>query len=230
MDFDWDSLANFEKVTKEEQSKYCTGVGMLLFLIKHSRPDIANCTRELSKVLDGATESAYKEMLRVIKFVIDTKNWGLRFEPKFEEKNKWTLTMYTDSDYAGDKETRISVTGYILFFMGIPIIWKSKSQKSVTLSSSEAEYVALSEAAKDIKFVYQLLNSIGIEIELPIVVRVDNVGAIFMSENASTSGCTKHIDIRYRFVNEMVIDGILKNCFCQNERKCGGYFYKERDE
>ena len=68
---------DFEKVTKEEQSKYCTGVGMLLFLIKPSRPDIANCTRELSKVLDGATESAYKEMLRVIKFVTDTKNWGL---------------------------------------------------------------------------------------------------------------------------------------------------------
>ena len=116
-------------VTKEEQSKYRTGVGMLLFLIKHSRPDIANCTRELSKVLDGATESAYKEMLRVIKFVIDTKNWGLRFEPRFEENNKWTLTMYTDSDYAGNKETRISVTGYILFFMGVPIILEIKITK-----------------------------------------------------------------------------------------------------
>ena len=68
---------DFEKVTKEEQSKYRTGVGVLLFLIKHSHPNIANCTRELSKVLDGATESTYKEMLRVIKFVIDTKNWGL---------------------------------------------------------------------------------------------------------------------------------------------------------
>ena len=110
-------------------------------------------------------------MLRVIKFVIDTKHWGLRFEQKFEYKNKWTLTMYTDSDYAGDKETRISIAGYILFFMGVPIIWKSKLQKSVMLSSSEAEYVALSEAAKDIKFVYQLMGSIGIQIELPIIVR-----------------------------------------------------------
>ena len=182
---------DMKRVSKEEQSKYCMGVGMLLFLIKHSRPDIANSTRELSKVLDGATESAYKEMLRVIKFVVDTKNWGLCFEPKFEVENKWTLTMYTDSDYAGDKETRISVTGYILFFMGVPIIWKSKSQKGVTLSSSEAEYVALSEAAKDIKFVYQLMGSIRIQIDLLIIVRVDNVGAIFMSENTSTSGRTK---------------------------------------
>ena len=134
--------------------------------------------------------------------------------------------MYTDSDYAGDKETRIRVTGYILFFMGVPIIWKSKSQKSVTLSSSEAEYVALSEAAKDIKFVYQLMGSIGIQIELPIIVRVDNVGAIFMSENTSTSGRTKHIDIRYRFVNEMVIDGFLKIVFVKTKENVADVFTK----
>ena len=108
--------------------------------------------------------------------------------------------MYTDSNYAGDKETRISVTGYILFFMGVPIIWKSKSQRNITLSSLEAEYVALSEAAKDIKFIYQLLQSIGVHVKLPIVVCVDNVGAIFMSENTSTSRRTKHVDIHYRYV------------------------------
>ena len=166
-------------------------------MVKHSRPDIANCTQELSKVLNGATKGAYKELIRSIKFVLDTNDYELRIEPKGEIDGKWELRMYTDSDYAGDKSTRISVTGYILFFMGVPIIWKSKSQKSITLSSSEAEYVALSEAAKEIKFVYQLLLSIGIQVKLPIIVRVDNVGAIFMSENTSTSGRMKHIDIRY---------------------------------
>ena len=112
----------------------------------------------------------------MIKFVISTKEWGLKFNPTFDNSGKWSLTMYTNSDYAGDKETRISVTGYILFFMGVPIIWKSKSQQSITLLSSEVDYVALSEAAKDIKFVYQLLQSIGVSVQLPIVVRVDKCG------------------------------------------------------
>ena len=120
--------------------------------------------------------------------MLDTKHYGLQIEPKGELNGGWELRMYTNSDYAGDKTTRIRVTGYILFFMGVPIIWKSKSQKSFTLSSSEAEYVVLSEAAKEIKFVHQLLLSIGIQVKLPIVVRVDNVGAIFMSKNTSTSG------------------------------------------
>ena len=94
------------------------------------------------------------------------------------------------------------------------------------LSSSEAEYVALSEAAKDIKFVYQLLRSIGIEVTLPITVRVDNVGAIFMSENTSTSGRTKHVDIRYRYVNEMVLDGFLKIVFVKTKENVADIFTK----
>ena len=202
------------------------GVGMLLFLVKHSQPDIANCTHELSKVLDGANEGAYKELMWSIKFVLDTKHYGLQIEPKGELNGGWELRMYTNSDYAGDKTTRISITGYILFFMDVPIIWKSKSQKNITLSSSEVEYVALSEAAKEIKFVYQLLLSIGIQVQLPIVVRVDNVGAIFMSENTSTSGCTKHIDICYQYVNEMILDGFLKGSFVKTSENVADVFTK----
>ena len=66
--------------------------------------------------------------------------------------------------------------------MGVPISWKSKGQKGVTLSSSEAELVALSEAAQEVKFVYQVLKSMGVKVTLPIIIRVDNIGAIFLLE------------------------------------------------
>ena len=65
---------------------------MLLYLVKHSRPDIANATRELSKVMDGATQAAMKELLRTIKFVLDTKQWGLRVEPT-TLKERWELKL-----------------------------------------------------------------------------------------------------------------------------------------
>jgi len=64
---------------------------------------------------------------------------------------------------------------------------EEQGQGNVTLSSSEAEFVALSEATKEIKFIIQVLLSIGIEVELPIIICVDNIGAIFMAENVSTS-------------------------------------------
>ena len=80
----------------------------------------------------------------------------------------WWLEALSDSDFANDKETRISVYEYIVFFCGVPIAWKSKSMKSVVLSTTEAEYVAVSEVVKEIKFLYQLLMSMEIKVPLPI--------------------------------------------------------------
>ena len=76
----------------------------------------------------------------------------------------------------------------------------------------------------EIKFIYQLLLSIGIQVKLPIIVRVDNVRAIFMSKNTSTSGCTKYIDIRYQYVNEMILDGFLKVLFVKTSKNVAYVF------
>jgi hypothetical protein len=94
--------------------------------------------------------------------------------------------VFCDSDWSGDSETRISVTGFILYLMNVPVCWWSKSQKGVTFSSTEAEYLLMSEAVKEIKFIYYLLCDIGIEVELPIIVKTDNVGAMFMAQNSSS--------------------------------------------
>ena len=74
----------------------------------------------------------------------------------------------------------------------------------------------LSEAAKEIIFVIQLLESIHIKVKLPVVVRVDNVGAIFLSGNINTASCSKHIDIRTKYANEYVEDGVLKIVFVKS--------------
>jgi hypothetical protein len=124
--------------------------------------------------MDKATKGTYLEMLRVVKFVIDTKNFCLQIKPEFK------------GDWDGDSETRISVTGFILYLMNVPVCWRSKSQKGVTLSSTEAEYVAMSEAVKEVKFIYYLLLDIGIEVELLIIVKTDNVGTMFMAQNSSS--------------------------------------------
>ena len=139
---------------------------MLLYLVKHFRPDNANSVRELSKVADGATEAHWKALFLVINYVLSTENHGLKIKPALKEN--FYMEGISATEYAGDKDTRISVYGYILYFCGAPIAWKSKAWKSVTLSSTEAEYVASSEIAKEAIFVKNLLDSIGIKIELPI--------------------------------------------------------------
>ena len=206
-----------EKISSDDQLLFRSGVGMLLYLVKHSRPDIANAVRELSKVLDGASPGTFKEMLRVIKYVLDTRMYGLKIEPTFVKGSPWELVLFCDSDYAGDPDSRRSVSGYIIYVCGVPVCWRSKAQRSVTLSSTEAEYVAISEAVKELLFVIQVLEMMMIKVTFPIIVCVDNIGAIFMSGNITTTSRTKHVDIRYKYVNEYAEDGVIKIIFVKSE-------------
>jgi Reverse transcriptase (RNA-dependent DNA polymerase) len=125
-----------EQISPEDQKVYRSAVGSLLYLIKYSRPDIANTVRELSKCMDKATPAAFKEMKRVMRFVAGTKEYGLKLEPHSPNATtfSWNMVVYTDSDWAGDKDTRRSVSGYVLFLLTVPLMWKSKSQQGVSLS------------------------------------------------------------------------------------------------
>jgi hypothetical protein len=181
--------------------------------------------RKLSKCMDGANLAAYKEMLRVVKFVLDTKDYCLKLNPVFENE-EWDLLSYSDSDWAGNPENRISVTGFIIYLLGAPICWRSKGQKGVTLSSSEAKYVAMSEAVKEIRFIYFLLKGMRVDVKLPIIVRCDNVGAIFMDENSSSGIRTRHIDTRYHFVCEHVDDGLIEIVFVKSSINNADMFTK----
>jgi len=215
-----------ELIDVMEQYDFRSGVGMLLYLVKHSRPDISNAVRELSKVMDGATAGHVKSLHRAIKFVLDTKDQALCLAPNMNLTQKWELHAYSDSDFAGDRDKRRSVSGYIIFLAGAPIIWRSKSQRSVTLSSTEAEYVAVSEVCAEIMFVKQVMEFLHIPVKLPIVVHVDNVGAIFLANNATTGQRTRHIDVRHHYVREYIEDNILAIRFVKSEDNDGDPYTK----
>ena len=157
-----------------------------MYLTKHYTLDITNAVRELSKCMDHASKLQIQELRRVAKFVLDTKHLELHIVPTMNNEI-WQLEALSDSNFVNDKETMISIYGYIVFFCGIPIAWKSKSMKSVVLSTTEAEYVAVSEVLKESRFLYQLLMCMGVEVPLPIKIKVDNVAAIWLANNSDVS-------------------------------------------
>jgi hypothetical protein len=109
------------------------GVGMMLYLFKFSCPDISNSVREISKVADGATDGVIlKHLYAQIKYVMCTKYFGLRLLPNINNDGFY-LEGISDSKYAGDPNTLISVYGFVQYFCGAPISWKSKAAKSVTV-------------------------------------------------------------------------------------------------
>ena len=162
----------------------------------------------------------------MINFVLDTKYVRLKIQTNFEGKNSWKLKVFSDSNWAGEPERRISVTGFIVYLQDLPVCWNSKAQRGVPLSSSDAEYVAMYEAVKKIRFIYFILCEIWIKVEFPIVVKTDNVGALFISQNSLTGVRSRHVDTRYHFVRENMEEGFVKIEFIKSSDSDSDIFIK----
>ena len=111
--------------------------------------------------------------------------------------------MYTDADWGSCLVDRKSYTGYVFLIGGTAVSWGSRKQRSVALSSTEAEYMALTDAAKEAIYMKKLLKSLGVNLET-IILRNDNIGAEKLSGNPVFHARSKHIDIRHHFVRDCV--------------------------
>jgi hypothetical protein len=118
--------------------------------------------------------------------------------------------VYTDSDWASDRDTRRSTSRGIVIMAGGPINWLSKLQPIVNVSSMEAEYIACFFAIQDIVWIRQLLKDLGLERTLPTSVHIDNKSARQLAENPAHHQRSKHIDIKYHWIRDMVSSATVK--------------------
>ena len=200
----------------EEQSKYRSGVGKLMHLMRWSKPEILNSVRDLSRFFAGATTAHMEAMHRVMSYCWNTREKGRTLKPERKcdeavlKTFKFRIKGRSDSNYAADPESRRSVTGYSVFFEGAPTATKSKMQECVTMSVTEAEYVSAADCAQEMLFQKHLVESLGLQVELPMILEIDNKGAIDLANNWSATGRTKHVDVRHHFLRDLKEEGILK--------------------
>ena len=183
---------------KPMEVKYKEAIGSLLYLSTITRPDICYAVNYLSRYMDKYTKHHWVAAKRIFKYLKGTKNYGLRYS----KNNNKELECFVDADYAGCQEKRKSTTGYVILFAGGVIDWKSSKQSMVTLSSAEAEYVALSTAVAKVCWLRNLLKEIGYKQETGTKIYEDNNACAIMAKGETNSGRTKHIDVKYHFVRE----------------------------
>jgi hypothetical protein len=177
-------------------------VGRVMFTCMKTEPTISNACRELTCHLNAPNETHWTALKYLIGYLKNEGFQGL----KMRAPNDRRVVAFIDSDYASDRGDRKSISGYLVTIGGCLVSWQSKKQTGVTLSSTESEFVATSMAATEIKFVVSLLPQIfKCPPTLPSILKEDNTGAIFMAKNTAIGQRTKHVDIRYRFVNDMVL-------------------------
>lgn len=184
-------------------------VGCLNHAAVHTRPDISHAVSQLAPFSSCYGEvhiTAAKHLLRYIK---GTLKRGLLF--KSHTDGSQTLCGFADADYANDVDTRCSTTGYTITIGGSTVCWRSRRQRSVALSTTEAEYMAMGDCAKHILWFRRLLYVLTLKHldktavhMLPTALFNDNNGAVFLSKEAAVNARSKHIDIRHHFIRELV--------------------------
>lgn len=191
-------------------TRYRSLVGGLLYVAVNARPDIAVSVAILGRSVSRPTERDWKAAKRVVRYLKGTKQFKLEFRPG----DGWDLVGYSDADWAGDQRSRRSTTGFIYFVGSGPVAWVSRRQSSVSLSSMEAEYIALSEASQELIWLRRLLNEIGEDISMATTVYEDNQSCLSFVKAERTSKRSKHIDTKMHFVKDLCDRGDLKLVYC----------------
>ncbi|KAK2577970.1 hypothetical protein KPH14_012744 [Odynerus spinipes] len=184
-----------------ESIPFLEAVGCLLYLSQVSRPDIAYAVNRVSSFSKSPSIEHWNTVKRIFRFLKGTLHWKLCFK----NNSNSNLLGYSDADWANCKDTRSSVTGSIFIKNDGPISWFSKKQRSVALSTVEAEYIALSFSCQEAiwlrRLIYELEN---LREQRPVTIYCDNNGAICIAKNRIISPRTKHIDVRHHFIRENI--------------------------
>jgi hypothetical protein len=137
---------------------------------------------------------------QIMKYLYGTRDHCLKYQGPAEVE----LTAYVDASYASEPSDRRGTTGFVILMANAAVSWCAKKQDCNTLSSAEAEYVALCSATKEIVWLRQVLNELGFEQLKPTTVYCDNQAAIHMANDNILNERSKHIDIRYHYTRKAI--------------------------
>jgi hypothetical protein len=180
-----------------------------------TRPDISFAVGQVSRHFNNPCLRDWKAVKRILRYLKGTKKLGLRYRRILIPD----LCIYSDADFAGDVSTRRSTTGYISMWNGGVITWASQLQRCVARSTTEAEYIAASNATQEISWLHSILTELGVEYSKPTILHIDNQSAIKLICSQDFHKRTKHIDVRYHYIREHYINGdICPSYICSNQQ------------
>lgn len=180
-------------------------VGSLLYLVTCTRPDIAHAVSIASRTA-APTQAHWNCLKRVLRYLKGTPNHGITF--RWEDKPE--LVGYSDADYANDKKTRRSTTGYVITYGGTPITWRCQRQAIVSLSTTEAEYISGCEMVKELLPLREMMIELRMIRNEPTTVCLDNQSAVHIAKNEEGQQRTKHIDVREKWLSEQHATGKIR--------------------
>lgn len=190
-----------DSMSNQNNQPYRQLVGCLIHATQTTRPDLCASTFYLSRFQHCYTAEHFNHAKRVLRYIQATKDLKLVYR---RDDNSDALVGYSDSDWAGDKNDRKSTSGYVFKVFGNTVSWGSRKQTTVSLSSTEAEYIALTEAVCEAKWLRSLLREMGIQCNEATTIFEDNQSCISVAEEPREHKRMKHIDVKYSFIRDAI--------------------------
>ena len=221
---------NSEERQPNRSNDYASLLGSLQYLAVATRPDIAYAVNRLAAYTANPSLQHYTAAKRVLRYVKGRKNYSITYHKNAtrhvgpEDSNHFY--GFSDAAFA-NADDRKSISGYVFIANGGAITWGSKKQTAIALLSTEAEYVTLSEASREAMWLRHLYGELGYVQREPILVLGDNNGSIAMAKNPQFHKRTKHVDIRWHWVRELVNDGLVSISDCRDPQQTADILTKQ---
>ncbi|QRW26323.1 Gag-Pol polyprotein/retrotransposon [Rhizoctonia solani] len=183
-----------------DRTLYQQGVGSLMYGMISTWPNIAYATGLLAQHAANPGKEHWSALLQVLRYLQATKDLGIVYD---SSKNS-ELIGFVDADYAGDPHTSRSTTGWTFILAGGAIAWSLRKQPTISLSSTEAKYVAAASAAREILWIRSFLSELGFLTNGPTALLTNNQSSIALAKNPSNHQNTKHIRVKYHFIRELI--------------------------
>ncbi|KAB2616638.1 hypothetical protein D8674_023226 [Pyrus ussuriensis x Pyrus communis] len=204
-----------------EPEVYRSMVGGLQYLTL-TRPDISFAVNQVCQYMHNPKSTHLQAVKRIYRYIKGTVERGLLFR----SSNDFTLRGFSDADWAGSLDDRRSTSGACIFLGPNLLTWTAKKQSTVSRSSSEAEYRALATTTAEIRWFCYLFRELGIPFRTPPCIFVDNVSALHMVANPVFHAHTRHIEIDYHFVLELLAHGVLQTRHISSHHQIADIFTK----
>ncbi|CAL9007313.1 unnamed protein product [Prunus brigantina] len=190
-------------------------LGSLMYLIA-TRPDLMFVVSLISRYMESPTELHYQTAERVLRYLKGKTNLGLFYKKETRNKKEdgGELMGFSDSDYAGDLDDRKSTSGYVFMLSSAAVSWSSKKQLVVTFSTTEVEFIATTSSACQAVWLRRLLEELCFKQDKPTVIFCDNSSTIKLSRNPVMHGRSKHIDVRFHFLRDLVKNEVIELEHC----------------
>ena len=195
------------ELDSKETKLYQSIVGSLMYAANITRVDIAYITHALARYCNKPMNYHLAAAKKVLRYLKGSSNLKMIFQSriKFDPNVPFRITIFSDSNWAMDKDDRKSTGGYVVLINGCPISWQSKKHSTVALSSTEAEYYSLTDAVTEGMFLRQWFKYY-LKVDLTINIYCDNQGAMHIADHSTNHNRTKHIDIKHFYVRQHVKD------------------------